>query len=249
MDETSGHHALANLSIKIGGPKSEPYKSISELQWDDIPPFTVLTGPNGSGKSQLLELIAYKLVGARDERNSQNTVVEIKGDHFGPEDVAYVPYNIQHHQGQVDLSTIQNFKNNLHQQLRQRENYGFGISIQLAQLVKRLGLTDISKLSSTDLLKLIPDDMDFTLEEESIHYGMCQVFMAYRMRLFVEIEKGLSKDDAVQKVGIPPWDLINQAFEVAGFPYRIISPVGRAIGAPYALQFEDVNTGTILPPH
>lgn len=34
------------------------YKSISTLEWVDIPKFAVITGANGSGKTQLLELIA-----------------------------------------------------------------------------------------------------------------------------------------------------------------------------------------------
>lgn len=37
---------------------SGQYKSITEIDWADIPPFAVVTGANGSGKTQLLELIA-----------------------------------------------------------------------------------------------------------------------------------------------------------------------------------------------
>ena len=40
---------------------SGSYKSITQFDWLDIPPFAVVTGPNGYGKTQMLELIAREV--------------------------------------------------------------------------------------------------------------------------------------------------------------------------------------------
>ena|SRR5215468_2944816 len=50
------------LSIKLGSETSKPYKSVDLVEWENIPPFAVLTGVNGSGKTQFLQALAYRLV-------------------------------------------------------------------------------------------------------------------------------------------------------------------------------------------
>src|SRR5687768_11111463 len=81
---------LEPYTLEVSGT----YKSITDLQWQDIPSFAVLTGTNGAGKSQLLDLLGHKLAGALP-RNFQdpewNAVkVEVKQAQFPREDVAYI---------------------------------------------------------------------------------------------------------------------------------------------------------------
>ncbi len=65
------------MQIKITGP----YKSITNFEWSNIPPFAVITGPNGVGKSQLLKLINTKLSGnSRDPRvQEEKGKIDIQG--------------------------------------------------------------------------------------------------------------------------------------------------------------------------
>ena len=45
---------MENISLKL----STRYKSLQEgFEWNEIPPFAVITGVNGVGKTQLLEVI------------------------------------------------------------------------------------------------------------------------------------------------------------------------------------------------
>src|SRR5262249_40325158 len=70
------------------------YKSISNLVWNDIPSFAVLTGKNGSGKTQLLEVLAYHYSGAIPQPPNPTTqalVVQTTGATYQPAEIGYVP--------------------------------------------------------------------------------------------------------------------------------------------------------------
>lgn len=81
------------LSIRLGGPNSAPYKSIDLVEWQDIPPFAVLTGPNGTGKTQLLQVLAYKFanIPLRQYPTLGALPFENSGELIGPHEIAYLP--------------------------------------------------------------------------------------------------------------------------------------------------------------
>jgi hypothetical protein len=84
------------LNIRITSQTDGTYKSIGAMEWNDIPPFAVLTGANGVGKSQLLEFLAHKLMDTvPTDRGPLFTALGNMGvetnDHFPPGSVAYVP--------------------------------------------------------------------------------------------------------------------------------------------------------------
>ena len=46
-------NVMSELSIAISPRDGGSYKSISNVVWDNIPGFAILTGRNGSGKTQI----------------------------------------------------------------------------------------------------------------------------------------------------------------------------------------------------
>src|SRR4051812_7842550 len=85
---------LPPITFKIGGAGQQPYLSIGELTWADVPGFAILTGPNGAGKTHLLELLAYSLTATANPRTGHYVtpgIAQVIGDNFDRGDVAYVP--------------------------------------------------------------------------------------------------------------------------------------------------------------
>lgn len=65
---------MDNISLKL----TSRYKSLQDgFEWDNIPPFAVITGVNGVGKTQLLEVIKGRVNGVNNRGVIQNIVREI----------------------------------------------------------------------------------------------------------------------------------------------------------------------------
>src|SRR5207253_8073860 len=89
-----------------------------------------------------------------------------------------------------------------------------------------------------------PDDFVFMLDEIDVTAGLVYVFVAYKLRAAEAREEGMSDEAITEKLGPPPWDVLNRTFEVAGFPFRAVSPVGNTkLMDEYQLKLEDVNQG------
>jgi hypothetical protein len=53
------------------------------------------------------------------------------------------------------------------------------------------------------------------------------VILAYRLRVAEELERDTPKADILSKIGPRPWDVLNETFQAAEFPYRVVSPMCR----------------------
>ncbi len=240
---------LGYLKIEIGGPGSAKYKSIDNLVWDDIPPFVVLTGLNGSGKTQLLELLAYRLTNAVHPQNGDLSAVNVKvsGDTFGPDSLAYLPYQWTISGSQaLGIADMREVKRNLFEQLQDHQIRGnFSLLSRRARLESILGVK-LNSLNQETFAQRIPDDFAFMLEEANVTEGLTHVFIAYRIRVAEELERGVSKDDTVVKLGPPPWEVLNEIFQAAEFPYRVKSPMLSGMLDNYDLRLLDPTSGNEL---
>jgi recombinational DNA repair ATPase RecF len=109
------------IDIRIEGR----YRSISDLEWLNVPPFAVITGVNGSGKSRLLEVIARHMVqrpASTQHRPAPRSAVRAfidgasceRGDVFHTYDEWIMPA-----QGEASERQIREAIENLHRQMTQ----------------------------------------------------------------------------------------------------------------------------------
>ena len=256
---------LAPLTIEIGGADSQHYKSIDSLTWADIPPFAVLTGLNGSGKTQLLQLLAFWITqtwlpqfAVGDPRGDpRRTRIVIKGDSFGPDDVAFL-LSSDYLQGSANLNfaQMQQAKQQLYQTLTQQSyRQNLNLRAKRARIEKLLGI-NLDSVRSEDFPKLLPDDFVFMLEDTDVITGLGYVFLAYRLQYLQELEKqhrpDLQKQNPAKEVlatlGPAPWDVVNEALETAEFSYRVVSPLQSGLLDPYQLRLVDRFSGQLLDP-
>ncbi|MBF6025112.1 AAA family ATPase [Lysobacter niastensis] len=251
QEEAGTEPVLARVSLTIGGESSKPFKSISSLSWEDIPPFAVLTGPNGSGKTQLLELLAYKLSGTRhyDAPDINQTRVEITGIQLKQDEVAYVPSRWEFTGAiHIGLAQMQDAKRQLYQQLQQNDAHNIQMNVKRAELLRLLGLSHISQISPEEFATRLPDDFAFMLDSADVTSGLGHVFLAYRMRFAEALEKeGANRDSIRQVLGPAPWDLVNEILRVAEFPYQVVSPMTTKWTDVYQLQLSAQDGKSIRP--
>jgi ABC-type molybdenum transport system ATPase subunit/photorepair protein PhrA len=238
------------LRIEIGTPGNPPFKSIEHIVWEDVPPLVVLTGLNGAGKTQLLEFLAYRITGVAHPEFPQITQFHLKidGDTFGPDAVAYIPnyWSISGNPGAA-IPDLMNAKHQLHTQLTQHSNDLLGRSRQ-ARLKKFLGLQDLRNVDAATLAQRLPDDFAFMLDETDVTAGLAHVFLGHRLRAAEQRELGTPESEIRAKIGPAPWDVVNEIFTAAGFPFRVSSPMGAKLVDRYELFLEDIETHLKLRP-
>lgn len=236
---SSSPSTLTPIRIEIGGPGSQPYKSIDHVVWDGVPPFAVLTGLNGSGKTQLLELLAYRLTNTWHPQLGDLSQVHlaISGDSFGTEAVAFVLSRWDIGATPVlGIAQMQQAKQQLYENLREHNvRHDMAKRQMRARLERLLGVANLDQLGQEVFVKRLPDDFAFMLDEADVTSGLTHVFLAYRLRAAEALESGTPLADIPSKLGPAPWDVLNQTFQAAEFPYRVVSPVGTKLLEPYEL--------------
>ncbi len=243
---------LPPLRIEIGGAGSMTYKSIDHVVWDEVPAFTVLTGLNGSGKTQLLEILAYRLTNTWHPQlqDLSKVKVSITGDTFTPDSVAFVPSRWDIVNSPVlGLAQMQEAKQQLFQNLREpNTRHDMARRTMRARLERLLGVQNLEALGSEEFIKRLPDDYAFMLDEADITSGLAHVFLAYRLRAAEVLEAGTPRADVVKVLGPAPWDMLNEAFQAAEFPYRVVSPLGTKLLDRYELFLEEPGSSHRLRP-
>jgi AAA domain, putative AbiEii toxin, Type IV TA system len=241
---------LAPLRIEIGGSGSSAFKSIDELVWENIPSFAVLTGLNGAGKTHLLELLAYKLTGTPyPNLDLAKVKLTVSGDSFAADSVAYLPsrWDIGGSPA-LGIAQIQNAKRELFQQLRQPGNSDLATQHKRAKIERLLGVTNLLAVDLNTFLEKLPDDFLFMLSETDIGGGLVHVFLGYRLKVADLLEKGVPFSDVEARLGPAPWDVVNETFQAAEFPYRVVSPRHKGLLEPYEFLLEDPQSGLTLRP-
>ena len=239
----------SELNITITCAAGYKYKSIDNLVWKNVPPFAVVTGLNGSGKTQLLEILAYKLTGTTPHGvNLSGLTLSISDDSIGADSVAYLPSRWEVTPAvHVGIPQMQEARDQLWSEVYQQ-----GYNTQdIRTVTKRARIRKFIGDAPTNqetFNKRLPDDYAFMLEDGDVVAGLAHVLVAYRLRVAEGLEQGKSKEEIQESIGPAPWDVINEAFQAAGFPYEVVSPVGTPIAGIYELKLQSKLTGDRIPP-
>lgn len=217
--------------------------------WENVPTFAVITGLNGSGKTQLLEVLAHKLTGTSPQGNSlRGLELEITGDLFGAESVAYLPSRwemtpIAH----VGIPQMQAARDAL---ISEVFEYGRnGVDYRSASRYDRIRkLFGDAPPDQQSLIKGLPDDYSFMLEDGDVVAGLAHVLVAYRLRAAEGRERGQSENQIQDSIGPAPWSVLNEVLQVAEFPYEVVSPLDTPIAGVYELKLQSKLTGVQIPP-
>lgn len=203
--------------------------------------FVVLTGENGSGKTQLLETIAYALGDVHLHGVAMPLKVEINGDNFSQADIAYYSTeasNFSAHAAGVHELRIQS--QNLFQSGRQQLNRQDAREVRKRARIERLLGRPLQAIKDADELeRLLGKDYAYLLDDVDVLGHITFVFFAYRLRWLERLEQGKTSEEIINELGPAPWDVLNKAFETAGFRYRVVSPRHTSLSAAYTLQFDD----------
>jgi len=246
----------APLTIKISGEGSQRYKSIDTLEWENIPPFAILTGLNGSGKTQLLELIYFYYLDKTNLPNQQpigNIKIDIQGYNFMQGDVAYLPAT----QGNLSATTIgPQIIQNLLTNIKSNNTTADNLINKARKYVTNKSKKSPNSLTDRELMEYL-GDFNFALDEIDVIGGISSVYLKYKMNYnnmcgdYINSTSDYSKcqiiDEIKRKIGAPPWDLVNDILRVAEFPYQTIPPKDTSIN--YTFSLKDDKTNVNLQPN
>ncbi len=219
------------MTIQIVPRNGGRYKSITTLSWTDIPGLAILSGKNGSGKTQLLEILAYHFSGALPpgmfQGSSLPVEVHVSGISYKPEEISYVPSGGRFSGGSP--TSLANMPHIRQQALQYAKNAGSYVNditntIRVRRIQSRLGERNPHQIEAKELEKLLPE-FDFAIDDVDITAGLTHVFVAHRYKLLEAHERETpGYDENGNALGPSPWEVVNEALAVAGFPYEVISP-------------------------
>ncbi|KQY45316.1 hypothetical protein ASD46_09355 [Rhizobium sp. Root491] len=244
---------VSEFSLAVSPRDGASYKSISNVVWNNIPDFAILTGRNGSGKTQILELLAYHFSGAyhrpgRDE--PLPVIVNTAGVTYEAHEIAYVPSSGKFSGGvPSSVAEIPNIRSQLVSLAHnpQANRYQIDGAIKLSKVLKRLGSRSPYGITNETLEEIFPDDFEFAIDDIDITSGINQLFVAYRLKALEALEQRTPGIDRNGKpLGPAPWDVVNDTLKVAGFPYVVVSPEETPILSAYELKLRDTQSGTTI---
>jgi ABC-type hemin transport system ATPase subunit len=213
------------VTIRITGK----HGSVSDLLWENVPPFALLTGLNGAGKTQLLEVLAGRFRASKN-RPAPRMIdpsqlpyrAEIDGCDFKPGEVfhSYGDWP-QLPEGGVTEDQIGESIRML------RSN----VSSSKARWWESR-LADESGLS-IEKIRSLRDDEFYCLLTPGMLWGhdapaslptLSFLFLAYALLERDARKRGERPEEIRRRFGEPPWDLLNEILSVSGLPYEVNRP-------------------------
>ena len=198
------------------------HASIRDLEWNDVPPFAILTGVNGAGKSQLLRAIAALCRASGPNFNRGIGPVDLNVFDGKTYDAGEVYFsdgnwpNIQPPKATVDQ--IKNAINRLHSD---RKHVQFWKS-----LAEKIGsdIETAQTLSLPDFTKQITPGNLIGNDIPDVAPNLSFLFLAYKVLARQAKELGLTDEQIINGYGEPPWNLMNEILETSGLPFEVKSP-------------------------
>lgn len=233
-------------------PKGSGYKSIKSVVWNDIPNFAIITGKNGSGKTQLLEVLAYHFTGTQPSDAGLDLNVTIQGPAIAGDEVGFVPSAGRFSGGGgASLAQLQSLRQSLYQQTQNIHAYRHDPHqmTKALRVAKKLAGRNWSALTQNGQSSLDEDEFSPLLVDVDVSASLATIFVAHRVKLVEALERGtpnIGKDG--KPIGPAPWDVVNEALKVAGFPYEVVNPTKVGLLEHYALKLKDNSSGIEIHP-
>lgn len=221
------------------------YKSISNLRWQDIPDFSILTGRNGSGKTQLLEILSYHLTGTVPREAVFEVSVKIEGAQYDADQIGYVPSTGRFGGGVgvgASIGQMQSIRSRMLQSSQNKHNYRHD-PVEMAKsrrVDKLLNGRNWQEATDNGQKSLADDEFLVMLADVDVTSSLATIFVDHRVKMLEARERdtpGFGKDG--NALGPAPWDVVNDALQVAGFPYEVTSPVTVGLTEQYDLMMKD----------
>lgn len=243
-----------SMNIRITGT----YRSISEMEWCDVPPLAILSGENGVGKSQLLEVLAHSLGSYESDpwTNHRYSSPDIRAAatfenaEFIPGDVHYARSDWRPiPMGSCTVETIQQAIKGLHSENTPQQKPGWWTSISKST---GLELTQLLALPQEEFITLLTPGILWSANYSPSNHNLAFLFQAYRLFEKDAMIDGLDRAAVVARYGEAPWLLLNEILETAALPYRIDTPeplAGRQLVAepPLVITMRDKESGCEIP--
>ena len=227
---------------------------ISEIVWENVPDFAIITGNNGAGKTQLLNTLALKL-SDKEQYHSHVKTIENYDDTIRKIRKEMASDKTRGEAYHLSQSLV------IHQQMLTGANeYLFGSSISYVDISE--ADTNPQYLDSKNVI-LIKDSLQATggvrsisiIDAESEDLGnvftnpfdsLTLYFQKYRRGLLLKhLGEEISTNEADSVV--PPWDGLNELLAEVESHYRVSQPaIGTGLGQKYALSF--MNGGAKIYP-
>ncbi len=210
------------------------YKSIKSLKWDDIPDFVVITGKNGSGKTQLLELIHYELGSDQQHKNNvarnpsdpfHGVQLKVNNFNYSSKEVIYLPATWSlSNLGGINASNFSNTINTLYSHIiGTNQNAAY---TELAQIVSERINKPKTNITIQDVQQNLPLDHFDYINRIQLHEGLNEIFLGYHLKSAELRDAGCTPEQIVEKLGVAPWETINDLLNSAEFPYEVTRPKG-----------------------
>ncbi len=217
--------------------------SIGTMEWNDVPSLAVLTGKNGAGKTQLLRSLASGITqspyGAVPRKRDQKLPkVTIEGFTVGKSDLIFQQAWNSSLGGTSDVLKHTEQLRALHKEIvvpNSRHE-------KLSSILRSKSKIPLIELTFEEFVELLPDE--YSVYGTTTTIGQAHLPHAvnhYRLKRLQLLDEGR---DPVSELGIPPWEVVNDVFKVAQFPYRLAPPAsGSSLHVPFVVQLIDERNG------
>ncbi|MCB0713110.1 MAG: ATP-binding protein [Ignavibacteriae bacterium] len=213
------------------------YRSLVSFQWDDIPPFAIVTGVNGVGKSHFVDLLSlYPLSNSEnvldiripdESKTSEIKVVRYRSEYKVNADYPFTLATIHQRQQQ----TIQDYRNSKKQNNVSKQIIGVDNSI------------DHSDDILYSAIEANPENL-FTLADPREDIAIMS--MLWKQKQHSLYKKRVPYDEIDKQMGESPWKYINDVLRDLGFDFKISGPVDRLGEDIYLENCTSVSSGKVF---
>lgn len=237
--------------------------SVSDITWENVPLFAVLTGVNGAGKSQLLEVIAntyhaLRPVNPRDPGIMQEIRSGMPPPQAVIEGAKFESGEVFHSYSEWQLSggghaTFEQISEAFNQ-----IGNSWNIKDDPPWIIKKIAERaqippeEVKIIPKVQLEEIVTPYMlwgeSFPLSPRSLSF----LFLTYSIFESNAIGRGKTPAEVRSLYGERPWNVLNEIINAASLPYRVIEPEERRSHSifakeSYSLKLHDVERGCEVP--
>jgi AAA15 family ATPase/GTPase len=212
------------------------YKSITEIEWKDIPLLAVITGTNGSGKTQLLELIYDTIINSPVHQER----ITITGNTYERGEVSFLKSEwILNNSQEMNLMQIQQQLEQLYQQFvhTHQTQHLPKLDYIFNETAKKIGRHRADKITITEFEKHFP--IEYLQSDDQVTNQISRIFIDYNISLIEQLAGGESETDITQKIGPKPWVLLNEIMKEANLPFKFNDPESISLKDRFKLEITD----------